>query len=190
MAYSSIGNMGYALIGLAVALAADAPAVKTGGLGATLFYLAAYSLGSIAAFSALTYLGDDERVIDGVDELAGVGKSHPLAAGVLAVAMFSFAGICRRSASRALSIIASAKFLSPMCPPTDIAPLRRRLMPMKATTSRSSWGVGEGEEFGMTWCFWKRRSIGASLMIALAVGTAAPSSSEGVAVSCLVGGWA
>lgn len=93
LGFSSIAHSGYLLIGLAVALAADAPAVKTGGLGATLFYLAAYSLGSIAAFAALTYLGDDERVIDGVDELAGAGKSHPLAAGVLAVAMFSFAGI-------------------------------------------------------------------------------------------------
>ena len=93
LAYSSIAHGGYMLLGLAVSLAADSPELKTAGSAATLFYLAVYSLASLAAFAALTYLGDEQRDVNDVNELAGLARNQPLAAAVIAVAMFSFSGI-------------------------------------------------------------------------------------------------
>ncbi|HJT32269.1 MAG TPA: NADH-quinone oxidoreductase subunit N, partial [Pirellulales bacterium] len=97
LAYSSIGHAGYMLIGLAVGLAAARPAAGEAaafdGLGALLFYLALYALATTGAFAALTFLGGDGKQIDDVDELAGLGRSHPLTAIFLAIFMFSLAGI-------------------------------------------------------------------------------------------------
>lgn len=93
LAYSSIAHSGYLLIGIAVSLAAENDALRAEGLSATLFYLAAYAVASIGAFAALTYLGESGRSIEGIDQLAGLGKTHPLCAGTLAISMFSFAGI-------------------------------------------------------------------------------------------------
>jgi NADH-quinone oxidoreductase subunit N len=93
LGYSSIAHSGYLLIGLSVALVADNDALRAEGLAATLFYLAAYAFASIGAFAALTYIAETGKSVDHVEQLAGCGRSHPLAAGVLAVSMFSFAGI-------------------------------------------------------------------------------------------------
>jgi len=93
LGYSSIAHSGYLLIGLSVALVADNDALRAEGLAATLFYLAAYAFASIGSFAALTYMTETGKPVDHIEQLAGCGRSHPLAAGVLAVSMFSFAGI-------------------------------------------------------------------------------------------------
>lgn len=96
LAYSSIAHGGYTLVGLSVAFAtaggAEVPAAAS-GVGAALFYLSVYALATIAAFAALESLGSAERSVDKVDDLAGLARSQPLAAGVIAIAMFSLAGI-------------------------------------------------------------------------------------------------
>lgn len=98
LAYSSIAHAGYMLIGLAVAFAANLgtggdSASLADGLGATLLYLAVYVIAVTGTFAVLAYLGDAQREIDGVDELAGLGRTHPLMAAVTAVFMFSLAGL-------------------------------------------------------------------------------------------------
>jgi NADH-quinone oxidoreductase subunit N len=101
LAYSSIAHAGYMLIGVSVGLAqlALAPAAEpltspgVNGLGTSLFYLAVYALATLGTFSALTYLGSRRQPIDDVDELAGLGHTHPLAAAAIAVFMFSLAGV-------------------------------------------------------------------------------------------------
>ena len=105
LAYSSIAHGGYILIGVAVGLAhaeldarqgaldAAHGGVHVHGIGAALFYLTVYCLATIGAFAALKYLGARDRQIDGVDELAGLGRTRPLAALALAVSMFSLAGV-------------------------------------------------------------------------------------------------
>ena len=98
LAYSSIAHGGYMLIGVAVGLATAAsgePSVspEINGIGSALFYLAVYCLATIGAFAALNYLGSQDRQIDGVDELTGLGRTRPLAALALAVSMFSLAGV-------------------------------------------------------------------------------------------------
>ena len=57
------------------------------------FYLATYAAATIGAFAVLEHLGRPERRLDAVDELAGLGRTRPAAAAVLAVCMFSLAGV-------------------------------------------------------------------------------------------------
>jgi NADH-quinone oxidoreductase subunit N len=93
LAYSSIAHAGYLLIGLSVALSGSNPIPGWDGVGALLFYLCAYALATIGAFAALVYLGRRDRQVDTVAELAGLARTRPLLATVLAVFMFSLAGI-------------------------------------------------------------------------------------------------
>ena len=95
MAYSSIAHGGYLLIGLAAAAGAsnqDDPAMA-GGISAMLFYVLVYTLATMGIFAALAYLGSQGRDLNGVDELAGLGRSQPVIAGVLAICLFSLTGL-------------------------------------------------------------------------------------------------
>jgi NADH-quinone oxidoreductase subunit N len=96
LAYSSIANAGYMLIGLAVGFATVEPlgdATRLDGLAALLFYLAVYAVATTGAFAALTYLGGRGKQIDGIDELSGLGRTYPTIAICLAIFMFSLAGL-------------------------------------------------------------------------------------------------
>jgi NADH-quinone oxidoreductase subunit N len=96
LAYSSIAHAGYMLVGLAVTLAVAGGAENApgfDGIGAVLIYLAVYSLATTGTFAALTYLGRKGRQVEGIDDLAGLGQTHPLTGVALAVFMLSLAGI-------------------------------------------------------------------------------------------------
>ncbi len=84
LAWSSVGQMGY----VALALVA-APA---GGTGAAIFYLVVYAAAGVAAFGAISALSEGEEC-ETIENYRGLGYRNPLAAAVLAVAMFSLAGI-------------------------------------------------------------------------------------------------
>ena len=89
MAFSSIAHSGYMLVGLSVALAMPA----AGGVGATLLYLVVYALAALGVFAALAYLNDGKHDVETVSDVAGLARSRPLVAAVLAVCLFSLAGI-------------------------------------------------------------------------------------------------
>ncbi len=96
LAYSSIAHGGYMLIGLAVAFAGASGADSASGfdgVAGMLFYIAAYALATTGTFAAVIYLGRDDRPIESVDDLAGIGRNHPWTALSLAVFMFSLTGI-------------------------------------------------------------------------------------------------
>lgn len=106
LAYSSIAHAGYMLIGIAVGfweswnphLSLDDAAAfgfmgLPGGVRSTLLYLLAYSLTSVGLFGALVYLARPGRQLDHIDELTGLGKTHPLLASAIALFLFSLAGI-------------------------------------------------------------------------------------------------
>jgi NADH-quinone oxidoreductase subunit N len=63
------------------------------GIGAMGFSLVVYAAATIGAFAVLEHLGRADRQLDGVDELAGLAKTRPLAAALLALFMFSLAGV-------------------------------------------------------------------------------------------------
>jgi NADH-quinone oxidoreductase subunit N len=93
LAYSSIAQAGYMLIGLAVALATGNATGEWNGIGAMGFYFVSYAAATIGAFAVLEYLGRPGRSLDGIEELAGLAQTRPEAAAMLAVCMFSLAGV-------------------------------------------------------------------------------------------------
>jgi NADH-quinone oxidoreductase subunit N len=84
LAYSSIAHMGYVVLALI--------SYQGAGFQAAAFYAIAYGIMSLAAFGAIGIL---ERHGCGasLDDYRGRGFTHPLAAGVLAISLFSLAGI-------------------------------------------------------------------------------------------------
>jgi NADH-quinone oxidoreductase subunit N len=95
LAYSSISHSGYMLMGFTVAQASAATggASLNQGIVGLLFYLAVYTFSSIGSFATLVAMGQRGREVNHLDELAGTGKTQPLAAAVMAIFMFSLAGI-------------------------------------------------------------------------------------------------
>jgi NADH-quinone oxidoreductase subunit N len=94
-AYSSIAHAGYLMIGITAAFRDDASQLDTGYLGAqaAIFYLAAYAVMTLGAFGAFIALSTPGRLVETVDDLAGLGRTHPTAAFALALCLFSLAGI-------------------------------------------------------------------------------------------------
>jgi len=84
LAYSSIANVGYILIGV-LSMNAHAPS-------ALLYYLCAYSMATIAAFGVLMVVSK-AKGNEGYDAFNGLAKKNPLMAAVLVLAMLSLAGI-------------------------------------------------------------------------------------------------
>jgi NADH-quinone oxidoreductase subunit N len=98
LAYSSVAHAGYMLIALAVApylrwAAGGAAASGPDGLEALLFYLVAYGLMTVGAFGVIAYLSTPERPVETVDDLAGLSRSHPGVAALMAIFLFSLIGI-------------------------------------------------------------------------------------------------
>jgi len=85
MAYSSIGHMGYALIGIAAGNAAGASGV--------LIYLAVYLFMNVGTFACILAMRQQGRAVEGISDLAGLSKTHPVMAVLLLLFMFSMAGI-------------------------------------------------------------------------------------------------
>ncbi len=85
MAYSSIANVGYALVGLAVG--GDA------GLQALLIYLAIYFLNTLGAFGVILFLRRQGKPLEQISDLSGLAKTNPLLAIMMVIFMFSLAGV-------------------------------------------------------------------------------------------------
>ncbi|MCL6697774.1 NADH-quinone oxidoreductase subunit NuoN [Sphingomonas sp. NSE70-1] len=86
LAYSSINNVGFALIGLV----AGGPQ----GASSVLFYMAVYVVMTLGAFLCVQRMkGEDGEYIESIDSLAGLSQTRPGLAFALAIFMFSLAGI-------------------------------------------------------------------------------------------------
>ncbi len=93
LAYSSVAHAGYMLIGLAVAPQMPAGEAVAAGVSSVLFYLIAYGAMTIGAFGVLGYLHTDRRPVEDVDDLAGLSRSHPGIALLMALFMLSLIGM-------------------------------------------------------------------------------------------------
>jgi NADH-quinone oxidoreductase subunit N len=85
MAYSSIGHVGFILVG--VAAGTDL------GVQGVLIYLAIYLFMNVGTFAVILCMRQKGTLVEGIDDLAGLSKSSPMMAFVMAVLMFSMAGI-------------------------------------------------------------------------------------------------
>jgi len=86
LAYSSINNVGFALIGLAAGGATGASSV--------LFYIAVYVVMTLGAFLCVLWMRDENgEPVETLASLSGLSESRPAFAAALAIFMFSLAGI-------------------------------------------------------------------------------------------------
>jgi len=85
MAYSSIGHMGYALVGLAAGTAE--------GVAGVVFYLAIYLAMTLGTFACILAMRRGGRMVEDIDALSGLSRTNPAMAFLLAMLLFSLAGI-------------------------------------------------------------------------------------------------
>ena len=85
MAYSSIGHIGYALIGLAAATPA--------GIRGVLVYMAIYLAMNVGTFAVILCMRQQGRMLEGINDLAGLSRTQPALALALGIFMFAMAGI-------------------------------------------------------------------------------------------------
>ena len=86
MAYSSIGHMGYALVGLA--------AGNEAGISGVILYMVIYSIMTLGVFACILAMRTEAGGnVEGINDLAGLSKTNPAMAFVLTLLMFSLAGI-------------------------------------------------------------------------------------------------
>jgi NADH-quinone oxidoreductase subunit N len=85
MAYSSIGHMGFALVGLAAGTAQ--------GVQGVLVYMSIYVAMTLGTFAVILAMRRDGKLVETIADLAGLSRTHPTMAFLLAMLLFSLAGI-------------------------------------------------------------------------------------------------
>ena len=85
MAYSSIGHMGFALVGLAAGTAEGAQGV--------LVYIAIYVAMTLGSFSVILTMKRNGQQVEQISDFAGLSRTNPLLAFFFAMFLFSLAGI-------------------------------------------------------------------------------------------------
>ncbi|MAZ15623.1 NADH-quinone oxidoreductase subunit NuoN [Oricola sp.] len=86
MAYSSIGHMGYALVGLSAGTLI--------GVKGVILYMAIYLAMTLGTFAIILAMRrKDEGNVEDIEDLAGLSSTNPVMATILTIMMFSLAGI-------------------------------------------------------------------------------------------------
>ncbi|ESX07658.1 NADH:ubiquinone oxidoreductase subunit N [Mesorhizobium sp. LSJC265A00] len=85
MAYSSIGHMGYALVGLA--------ANSQAGVRGVAIYMLIYLVMTLGTFAFILAMRRKEGNVEQISDLAGLSSTNPIMATILTILMFSLAGI-------------------------------------------------------------------------------------------------
>lgn len=85
LAYSGIGHIGFALVGLA--------AGTEQGVNSVLVYISIYLVMTLGTFACVLALRRNDAPVEQIDDLSGLARQQPLFAGAIAVFMFSLAGI-------------------------------------------------------------------------------------------------
>ncbi len=84
LAYSSVAQMGYVTLALVTG--------SVEGFRAVAFYLVVYTVTNLTAFGAIATL-TGESAMDEIEDCRGIGRSRPFRGAVLAISLFSLAGI-------------------------------------------------------------------------------------------------
>ena len=95
LAYSTISQMGFVLLGLLSGVIngnVDAAAVES-AYSSAMFYVVSYVLTTLAAFGVILLLAREGFESEEIADLAGLNQRSPLYAGVMAVCLFTMAGI-------------------------------------------------------------------------------------------------
>ena len=85
LAYSSIGHVGYALVGLA--------AGGVGGVRSVIVYMTIYVVMTVGTWACVLCMRQHDRMVENIDDLSGLSRTHPMLALAMGIFMFSMAGI-------------------------------------------------------------------------------------------------
>jgi NADH-quinone oxidoreductase subunit N len=90
LAYSTIANMGYMLLGFVAGVSRQDPLI---GYAAAMFYSVAYALTTVASFGVILLLSRRGFEADRLDDLKGLNQRSPWYAFLVMLVMFSLAGV-------------------------------------------------------------------------------------------------
>jgi len=93
LAYSGIAQLGFMLLGFVPSVVAGNTVSAGNGYGSSLFYVLTYVLTTLGSFGLIMLLARPGFEAEQISDLAGLHKRSPLLAAVMAVFMFSLAGI-------------------------------------------------------------------------------------------------
>jgi NADH-quinone oxidoreductase subunit N len=93
LAYSTIGQMGFMLLGFTPTVIAGNTLSAANGYSSALFYLVAYVFTTLGTFGMIMLLARSGHEADQVADFAGLARRSPWYAAVMAILMFSLAGI-------------------------------------------------------------------------------------------------
>lgn len=93
LAYSTIGQIGFMLLGLTPTVVGTNTVSAANGYSSSMFYIVAYVFTTLGTFGIVMLLSRQGFESEQIDDLAGLGKRSPWYAAVMAIFMFSLAGI-------------------------------------------------------------------------------------------------
>lgn len=93
LAFSTIAQMGFMLLGLLAGVVQGDASNMANAYGSSMFYVVSYVLTTLGTFGVILLLSRDGFESENISDLAGLNQRSPLYAGVMAVCMFSLAGV-------------------------------------------------------------------------------------------------
>jgi NADH-quinone oxidoreductase subunit N len=93
LAYSAIAQLGFMLLGLTPTVISGNTLSAANGYSSAMFYIATYVLTTLAGFGVILTLARQGHEADEIADLRGLNRRSPALAAIMAVCMFSLAGI-------------------------------------------------------------------------------------------------
>jgi NADH-quinone oxidoreductase subunit N len=93
LAYSTIGQMGFVMLGLLSGVVNGNTLSAANAYSSAMFYIITYVLTTLATFGIILLLAREGFESEEISDLAGLNQRSPLYAGVMAVCLFSLAGV-------------------------------------------------------------------------------------------------
>ncbi len=93
LAFSTISQMGFVLLGLMSGVVNGNVESAAGAYSASMFYVISYVLTTLASFGVIMLLARDGFESEEISDFAGLNQRSPLYAAVMAICLFSLAGI-------------------------------------------------------------------------------------------------
>jgi len=93
LAYSTIGQIGFMLLGLTPTVVSTNTVSAANGYSSSMFYMLAYVFTTVGTFGIVMLLSRQGFESEQIDDLKGLAKRSPWYAAVMAIFMFSLAGI-------------------------------------------------------------------------------------------------
>jgi NADH-quinone oxidoreductase subunit N len=93
LAYSTIAQMGFVLLGFVAGVINGQTTLAANAYSSAMFYIVSYVLTTLASFGVIMLLARQGFESEEITDLAGLNQRSPLYAGVMAICLFSMAGI-------------------------------------------------------------------------------------------------